>query len=313
VLHLDPNEYYAADQASLTLDELVKWASDRSSTSGAASSSDAAAGAGSSYLSSQKRRFTHATTSILTPDLERDRRRYALSLYPAILPARGTLISTLIASDVSKYVGFRLLDSVGVWEEGRCSSSSENAGAQAQAEAAEPQVGGQVRRVPGNKEDVFKDKSVGLVDKRRLMKFLMWVAGDFEDDELVKGVWCVSVTTLFRAWDTELLRCEAVGADASREGRPIITVIPPNIILLTSEPRHADRICHRARFVSRRAGGAGAASDQEVPSERGEIWIRRIPCGAVRRGRRDCSRVLQVGNGQWAMGNGHCFCSCSWS
>lgn len=191
VLHLDPNEYYAADQASLTLDELTKWASDRSSTPGAESSADTNAGAGSSYLSSQKRRFTHATTSTLTPELERDRRRYALSLYPAILPARGTLISTLIASDVSKYVGFRLLDSVGVWEGalGTSSSSSENAGAR--TEAAETQVRGQVRRVPGNKEDVFKDKSVGLVDKRRLMKFLMWVAGDFEEDELIKGMWGV--------------------------------------------------------------------------------------------------------------------------
>jgi RAB protein geranylgeranyltransferase component A len=189
VLHLDPNEYYAADQASLTLDELVKWASDRSSKSDAESSADTNAGAGSSYLSSQKRRFTHATTSTLTPELERDRRRYALSLYPAILPARGTLISTLIASDVSKYVGFRLLDSVGVWEGALGTSSPENPGAR--TEAAETQARSQVRRVPGNKEDVFKDKSVGLVDKRKLMKFLMWVAGDFEDDELIKGMWGV--------------------------------------------------------------------------------------------------------------------------
>ena len=44
-----------------------------------------------------------------------------------------------------------------------------------------------MKRVPGSKEEVFKDKSIGLVDKRRLMKFLMFVAGEFEDDEILKG------------------------------------------------------------------------------------------------------------------------------
>jgi RAB protein geranylgeranyltransferase component A len=40
---------------------------------------------------------------------------------------------------------------------------------------------GSVRIVPGSKEDVFKSKDMSLVDKRRLMRFLMFAAGDFED------------------------------------------------------------------------------------------------------------------------------------
>lgn len=85
-----------------------------------------------------------------------------------MLPSRGPLISTLIDSDVSKYVSFRLLDSVSIWD----SAAGD---------------GGGLQRVPGSKEDVFKDKSVGLVDKRRMMKFLMWATGDFERDELLLG------------------------------------------------------------------------------------------------------------------------------
>lgn len=79
------------------------------------------------------------------------------------MPSRGALVSTLISSDVSKYVSFRLLDGVSIWEDGAA------------------------RRVPGGKEDVFKDKSVSLLDKRRLMKALLFIGGEFEDDELLKG------------------------------------------------------------------------------------------------------------------------------
>ncbi|KAK4688078.1 Rab proteins geranylgeranyltransferase component A, partial [Tremellales sp. Uapishka_1] len=141
VLHLDPNEYYGGSQASLTLDELVAW-SNKTTPS-----------------------YSKASTSALTPQLETDRRRYSLSLFPTILPSRGSLISTLISSDVSKYVSFRILDSVGLWDE----------------------ESGTVRKVPGSKEEVFKDKSISLLDKRRLMKFLLFTAGEFENDQSLQG------------------------------------------------------------------------------------------------------------------------------
>ncbi len=69
-----------------------------------------------------------------------------------------------------------MLDSVSIW------SDNEDSG-----------VGkGFVRKVPGSKEEVFKDKSIGLLDKRRLMKFLMFAAGDFESDPVILGT-CLSV------------------------------------------------------------------------------------------------------------------------
>lgn len=81
------------------------------------------------------------------------------------MPSRGALVGTLIASDVSKYVTFKLLDGVHVW------TGSEE----------------QTHRVPGSKEDVFNDKSVSLPDKRKLMKALMFAGGDFEQDPALQG------------------------------------------------------------------------------------------------------------------------------
>ncbi len=154
VLHLDPNEHYGAAQASLTLDELGAWADALGKGEGASEGS---------YAVNQRRRYTDAWHTPLDPGLTAARRAYALSLYPALLPSRGTLIQTLIDSGVSKYVGFRLLDGVAVWD------------------------GAEAQRVPGSKEDVFKDKTVSLVDKRRLMRFLLFVAGDYDSDDVLKG------------------------------------------------------------------------------------------------------------------------------
>ncbi|ODN76789.1 hypothetical protein L202_05390 [Cryptococcus amylolentus CBS 6039] len=149
VLHLDPNDYYGGDQASLTLDELSEWIKRQPET-----------GQAEGVVA-----YSNASATALTPALEADRRRYSLSLFPALIPSRGRLIETLISSDVGKYVSFKLLDSVSIWNQ----------------EQGAPQ------RVPGSKEDVFKDKSVTLLDKRKLMKFLLFAAGDFEESEILKG------------------------------------------------------------------------------------------------------------------------------
>ena len=173
VLHLDPNEYYGGEQASLTLDELQEWCQRRSSPSANPDlSSDIDFGPSTStststnaYHQNQRRLYTDCTTSEPDTSLLANKRRYALSLFPAILPSRGSLITTLINSGVSKYVSFRLLDSVSLYDEATKTA----------------------RRVPGSKESVFKDKEISLMEKRRLMKFLMFAVGQFEDDPLLKG------------------------------------------------------------------------------------------------------------------------------
>lgn len=69
----------------------------------------------------------------------------------------------LVKSDVSKYVSFRMLDSTSIHHQDK------------------------LRRVPGSKEEVFKDKSITLMEKRKIMKFLMFAAGEYESDPLYIG------------------------------------------------------------------------------------------------------------------------------
>jgi Rab proteins geranylgeranyltransferase component A len=91
-------------------------------------------------------------------------RQYAISLAPALIPSIGPLIDSLIASGVARYGGYKLLERVAIYDSS-----------------------GSVRTVPGSKEDVFKSKDMSLIDKRRLMRFLMFAAGEFESGLKLAG------------------------------------------------------------------------------------------------------------------------------
>jgi RAB protein geranylgeranyltransferase component A len=104
------------------------------------------------------------TNIIRLGDLPAQSRQYALSLAPAFIPSLGLLITSLVASGVARYGGYKLLESTAVYAEDRS-----------------------VRVVPGSKEDVFKNKDMSLVDKRRLMRFLMFAAGEFENSADLSG------------------------------------------------------------------------------------------------------------------------------
>ncbi|KAA1465894.1 FAD/NAD(P)-binding domain-containing protein [Dentipellis sp. KUC8613] len=151
VVHLDVNPYYGGDEASLTVDELAQWADRRSSEP-----SDKA-----DYLSFQRQRFTSISHSETIPD---HARHYSVSLMPSLIPSVGPLISSLVASGVSRYGGFRLLERVGIYDREKG-----------------------IKSVPGSKEDVFKSKEMSLINKRRLMRFLMFASGDFEDKPELQG------------------------------------------------------------------------------------------------------------------------------
>jgi Rab proteins geranylgeranyltransferase component A len=109
-------------------------------------------------------------TSFSPPSSDKDilpnSRQYSISLSPSVIPATGPLISSLIGSGVSRYGGFRLVEQVAVCD-----------------------LNGKVKTVPGSKEDVFKDKSISLLDKRRLMRFLVFASaeGDLADKEELRG------------------------------------------------------------------------------------------------------------------------------
>lgn len=131
VAHVDANDYYGGEDASLTLDEIVQWAERR---------------------------------SVPCPSAIEQARQYSISLAPSIIPASGSLISALIASGVSRYGGFKLLERVALYHSP-----------------------GLVERVPSTKEDIFKNKQISLVEKRRLMRFFTFAAGDFEDKPELEG------------------------------------------------------------------------------------------------------------------------------
>lgn len=131
------------------MDELVQWANERSSSNG-----------DDEYLQAQKATFPYISTSTSTLPQSR---QYAISLAPSTIPSIGPLISSLISSGVARYGGYRLLERVAIYESGK------------------------VRDVPGSKEDIFKNKDISLVNKRRLMRFLKFAADDFEDSKELVG------------------------------------------------------------------------------------------------------------------------------
>jgi RAB protein geranylgeranyltransferase component A len=152
VAHIDFNPYYGANEASLSLDELIHWADERSSLESEKANS---------YLESQKSQFISISRS--TSKLPQSR-QYSLSLAPSLIPSIGPIISSLVSSGVARYGGYRLLEHVGVYD-----------------------ISGTVKAVPGSKEDVFKNKDMSLVDKRRLMRFLIFAAGEFEGKKEIDG------------------------------------------------------------------------------------------------------------------------------
>lgn len=78
---------------------------------------------------------------------------------------------------MATYLSFGLLRGIGLWRPA----------------TGEGAAGGGFELVPGTKADVFNHKGLGLVEKRRLTKFLLWAAGTapLEEDELLKGEWRV--------------------------------------------------------------------------------------------------------------------------
>ncbi|KAH7912473.1 FAD/NAD-P-binding domain-containing protein [Hygrophoropsis aurantiaca] len=137
VAHLDTNSYYGGHEASLSLDELAQWADVHSRPD----------------LTAQSNNFSSVTRSETVPPHSR---QYSVSLSPSVIPAVGPFISSLVASGVSRYGSFKLLERVAIFD------------------------GTQIKSVPQSKEDIFQDKTLTLIYKRRLMRFLMFASGEFE-------------------------------------------------------------------------------------------------------------------------------------
>ncbi|ORZ25121.1 hypothetical protein BCR42DRAFT_314577 [Absidia repens] len=91
-------------------------------------------------------------------------RHYNLDTTPKILPSRGDLVEILIRSGVGRYMEFKSVDDMYVFDHDDH----------------------RLEKVPGSKEDIFVNKSISLIDKRKLMKFLKFTVDEEKDMELLK-------------------------------------------------------------------------------------------------------------------------------
>ncbi|GAC93722.1 hypothetical protein PHSY_001287 [Pseudozyma hubeiensis SY62] len=168
VIHIDKNDYYADQWASLTLSELLKWTqSIKNSPRNGFSSVQ--------HIDDVDLRFPSATDaedakssepSQLPPSLASLDRHYAISLAPTLLPATGPSIDCLIRSKVSSYATFRLLERT-------CVASA----------STDDSTNMTLTGVPASKEDIFKTKTLSLIAKRKLMKLLMYIGTeDWQSD-----------------------------------------------------------------------------------------------------------------------------------
>ncbi|KAK9897729.1 FAD/NAD(P)-binding domain-containing protein [Cystobasidium minutum MCA 4210] len=139
VLHVDERSYYGEEQATLSLNELVAWADERNHSTSASSSS----------ITRVDLHFTATGSAELPSELAQSARRYNITLCPTIYPSSGPFISSLVRSGVAKYSAFRLIDTVALYDD----------------ESLKPAA--------TTKEDIFKDKTLSLIEKRRVMKFVM--------------------------------------------------------------------------------------------------------------------------------------------
>ncbi|KAJ9480049.1 Rab proteins geranylgeranyltransferase component A [Pseudozyma hubeiensis] len=171
VIHIDKNDYYADQWASLTLSELLRWTQsvNQSCRNGTLSVQ---------HVEGVDLRFPSATDtkeakssepSPLPPSLASLDRHYAISLAPTLLPATGPSIDCLIRSKVSSYATFRLLERT-------CVASA----------STDDSTNMTLTSVPASKEDIFKTKTLSLIAKRKLMKLLMYIGTEDWQSDLAR-------------------------------------------------------------------------------------------------------------------------------
>jgi RAB protein geranylgeranyltransferase component A len=114
-------------------------------------------------------RFSSSSEPSLPPvSLLAKSQHYAISLSPSLVPSDGSLIDALVQSEVSRYGEFRLVDALGLI---RTSDGART----------------QLHLVPSTKEDIFKDKEIPLIVKRKFMKMLQFAIGEYENSAVWRG------------------------------------------------------------------------------------------------------------------------------
>jgi len=151
VLHLDSNEYYGDVWSSFSMDALCARLDQQPETHSALRNA--------SYTWHTKEQEPETGEPTWTKDsVLAKSRRFSLDLCPRILYAAGELVQLLIKSNICRYAEFRAVDHV-------CMRHN-----------------GEIVSVPCSRSDVFNTKTLTIVEKRLLMKFLT-ACNDYGEDK----------------------------------------------------------------------------------------------------------------------------------
>nr|VDC73156.1 unnamed protein product [Brassica rapa] len=166
VLHLDPNPFYGSHSASLSLPDLTSFLHSNSLSPPPPPPSDTP-----DFLSVDlATRSLYSSVEIATFDSsildERHSRKFNVDLCgPRVLFCADESINLMLKSGSNNYVEFKSVDASFVGDSS-----------------------GELRSVPDSRAAIFKDKSLGLMEKKQLMKFFKLVqahlaASSTESDE----------------------------------------------------------------------------------------------------------------------------------
>lgn len=136
--------------------------------------------------------------------------------------------------------------------------------------------------MPGSKEEIFKSKDLSLIDKRKLMRFLMFAAGEFESAPEFQGKGDMGFETFLKEIFTlnpqlasvltcALAFCEKQFGAFRRD--ELISVIPTSLL---------------------RSNATCLATNTKLPSLVGAIWSIPVLSRPVRWPGRISPRLLQV-------------------
>ncbi|KAI8828130.1 GDP dissociation inhibitor, partial [Chytriomyces cf. hyalinus JEL632] len=158
VCHLDSRDMYGGPGAALALDAFLQ------NVNGAVTYSNPS---DDDVIESDKlnTEFPSPTTTSPSSSLLKQSRKYAIEMAPKLIYSNGSLVQTMIDSNVSNYLEFRAVESVSMlWA-------------------------GAFDTVPCSKEDIFKNESIPLLEKRRLMKLLSKVTEpDEPSDDVARAI-----------------------------------------------------------------------------------------------------------------------------
>ncbi|KAL5745269.1 hypothetical protein ACOSP7_026415 [Xanthoceras sorbifolium] len=151
VLHLDPNPFYGSHFSSLSIPDLTSFLNSHS-----------APHSGENLTLTTRPLFSDVEISNFAPDLlDQHLRKFNLDLSgPRVLFCADKSIDLMLKSGASQYVEFKSVDASFVGD-----------------------GDGRLWSVPDSRAAIFKDKTLGLMEKNQLMRFFKLVQGHLSENE----------------------------------------------------------------------------------------------------------------------------------